>query len=101
MALNFSDLNKKFALISVGNQVVVMEVDDIGNIIELWPRPEFKALLMKEKVKVPKVGKDGATTETVESLPEYWLQHRDGRRFERLIYDMPGGLRQARETDYN
>ena len=43
-------LNKRFAIVSVGNKVVVMDNLPDGSIKKLWPFEEFKKLLSKEHV---------------------------------------------------
>ena len=58
----------------------------------LWPFKEFRNLLIKERVTVGN---------KVRPLADEWLQHRDGRRYERLVYVMPGSVEQCRPEDYN
>ena len=45
-------LNERFAIVSVGNKVVVMDNLPDGSIQKLWPFEEFKKLLSKEQVTV-------------------------------------------------
>lgn len=77
-----------------------MEVDERGNILNLWPRQEFRALLIKEKIRVKKTTAKGEV-ETIVNLADYWLQHKEGRQFERLVYAMPGSSLKASDRDYN
>jgi hypothetical protein len=87
-----TQLNERFAIISVSNRVVVMETWPDGGIKELWPFKEFRNLLIKESVIVG---------EKSRPLADVWLQHREGRRYDRLVYVMPGSTDQCRPDDYN
>jgi len=90
--VTIDDLNKRFAVVSVGNKVVVMETMPGGSIKELWPFEEFKKLLIKERVRVG---------QRVQSLADVWLHHKDGRRYDRLVYAMPGSVAECGPQDYN
>lgn len=81
-------VNDRYAVMSVGNKMVVAEFDH-DQLVELWPFDEFKKKLIKE----PRIGK--------KPLAEYWLEHPDGRHYNRLGYFMPGSREQMREDDYN
>jgi len=95
------ELNKKYAIISIGNKVVVMENDNTGSIVELWPFDEFRRRLVKEKVVIQrKSGKNG-TKETKESLSDLWLESPKGRAYDRLVYGMPGSTAVVGPMDYN
>src|SRR4051812_36546765 len=63
-----------------------------GSIKELWPFEEFKKLLIKERVTV---------SQKVQPLAEVWLRHRNGRRYDRLVYAMPGSVEECGPGDYN
>jgi hypothetical protein len=96
--LNIDDVNKKFAIISVGNKVVVMELLPDGSIVELWPFDEFKKLLIKERIVV---GANRAGVPVLAPLAETWLTNRAGRRYNRLVYAMPGSITACGPEDYN
>jgi hypothetical protein len=85
-------LNDRFAIISVGNKVVVMDNLPDGSIKKLWPFDEFKKLLSKEHVTI--------TGKTV-PLANFWIKHPVGRRYESLVYDMPGSAERCGPEDYN
>jgi len=85
-------LNERFAIVSVGNRVVVMESRPDGGIRDLWPFEEFKHLLIKEVIWIG---------DKEVALAGVWLKHKDGRRYDRLVYAMPGSAQQAEPTDYN
>jgi hypothetical protein len=89
-------LNKRFAIISVGNKVVVMQNLPDGSIKKLWPFEEFKKFLSKEHVTV-----GGADKSKQVPLAGLWLTHPAGRRYESLIYDMPGSAERCGPEDYN
>lgn len=89
-------LNERFAIVSVGNKVVVMETAATGDIRQLWPFEEFKRLLVKEQIKV--ITAEGVRTI---KLAEEWLGDPDGRRYERLVYAMPGSADECGPDDYN
>ena len=85
-------LNERFAIVSVSNKVVVMETWPDGGIKALWPFGEFRNLLIKERVKTN--GKE-------RSLADVWLHHPHGRRYDRLVYVMPGSTERCGPDDYN
>lgn len=85
-------LNERFAVVTVGNSVVVMETWPDGGIKALWKFEEFKRLLIKERLDVK--GK-------VVELAPVWLAHPDGRRYDRLVYALPGGTERIGPEDYN
>lgn len=86
------ELNKRFAIISVGNKVVVMELNPDASIKELWPFPEFKRLLVKYRIR-----RDGK----VYDAADLWLKSTLGRQYDRLVYAMPGSSEVAGADDYN
>ena len=86
------ELNERYAIVSVGNKVVVMENLPDGGIRTLWSFEEFKRRLTKHFVKV-----DGKHR----SLSEVWLNDRRGRQYDRLMYAMPGSGEQCGPEDYN
>lgn len=85
-------LNHRFAIIGVGNKVVVMELHTDGGIKELWPFDEFRKLLIKQHVRRGR---------NIVPVSELWLKHPDGRQYDRLIYAMPGSIAKAGDRDYN
>lgn len=93
-------LNERFAIVGVGNKVVVMETRPDGGIKALWPFQEFHRLLVKEQIRV-ETESSGKTTEKTVPLSEVWLKHADGRRYERLVYAMPGSAERLDANDYN
>lgn len=92
-------LNEEFAIICVGNKVVVMQVDPGtgGSIKELWSFDEFKKLLVKKSVKV----KNSKGDERVVPLADAWLRSKVGTQYSKLVYAMPGSVEQAGPNDYN
>jgi hypothetical protein len=90
-------LNDHFAIVSIGNKVVVMENLDDGSIRKLWPFEEFKKFLSKERIRIATV-KGG---EKQVPLAPLWITHEEGRRYDTLIYDMPGGAERCGPEDYN
>jgi hypothetical protein len=96
--MTIADLNARFAVISIGNKVVVMETEtDDGSIRELWPFDEFKRLLIKERLRVKNA--NGAVE--WKQAADVWLRHKQGRRYERLVYAMPGSIVKSGPNDYN
>ena len=93
------ELNDQFAIISVGNKVVVMQTDATtgGSIKELWSYEEFKKLLVKRSVKVANTKGE----ERISPLAEAWLRHKDGKQYHKLVYAMPGSIERAGPNDYN
>src|SRR5262245_30249207 len=93
------ELNERFAIVSVGNKVVVMQIDPDkgGSIHELWSFEEFKKLLIKRRIQVK--AKDGSVR-TAELAAE-WLRSKEGNQYGRLVYAMPGSAQQAGPNDYN
>jgi len=94
-------LNDRFAIVSVGNKVVVMDNLPDGSIKKLWPFEEFKKLLSKERITIPSTTPTGRPTEKEVPLASLWIKHPDGRRFESLVYDMPGSAERCGPQDYN
>ncbi len=95
-------LNERFAIISVGNKVVVMEnLADDGSIEALWPFDEFHKLLIKDYIERSVKNKDGDVIVKRVQSSKIWLTHSEGLRYERLVYDMPGSQERQRENDYN
>lgn len=95
--MTIADVNQRYAIVGVGNRMVVMQTAPDGSIVELWDFEHFKKRLVKEfiKVRMP----DGK----VKTLPlaDVWLKHARGRQYDRLVYAMPGSQGQAGERDYN
>jgi hypothetical protein len=96
--MNIDDVNKKFAIISVGNKVVVMETAPDGSIAELWPFEEFKKLLIKERIVI---GTNRAGVPVTGPLADSWLLNTRGRKYDRLVYAMPGSPATPGANDYN
>lgn len=94
--MTLDDLNKRFAIVSVGNKVVVMETNPDGSIHELWAYEDFKKKLIKHSIRV----KSGDKVKTY-PLADYWLRSSRGRHYERLVYAMPGSMVKAGPNDYN
>ena len=90
LAAAIERLNQRFAIISVGNKVVVMDNLPDGSIKKLWPFEEFKKLLSKERITVTGTTPTGRPTEKDVPLASLWISHPAGRRYENLVYDMPG-----------
>ncbi len=99
--MTVAEVNARFAIVGVGNKMVVMETDADGTVVELWPFEEFKKKLVKEKIKYKSKDESGEEVVKTKPLADYWLQSREGRQFERLVYDMPGSTTKARPNDYN
>lgn len=93
------ELNERFAIVSVGNKVVVMQIDPGkgGSIHELWSFEEFKKLLIKRRIQVK--AKDGSVRTS--ELAVEWLRSKEGNQYGRLVYAMPGSAQQAGPNDYN
>ncbi len=93
------ELNDRFAIISVGNKVVVMQIDPAngGSIVELWSFDEFKKLMIKQRVKVPTVNGGFRASD----LATEWLRSKSGKQYRRLVYAMPGSVEQEGPNDYN
>ena len=96
IAERIEQLNERFAIVCVGPKVVVMETWPDGGIKELWSFDEFRRLLIKERVAVTSDGKT-----KIRPVADVWLQDSRGRRYDRLIYAMPGSAEQQRPDDYN
>ena len=94
-------VNDKYAIIAVGNKMVVMETRPDGGIKELWPFEEFKRRLIKEHVESRT--KNASGNEVVKSKPlaDVWLAHPAGRRYDQLRYEMPGSVVKCDPDDYN
>ena len=92
-------LNAKFAIICLGNKVLVMQVDpgNGGSIKELWSFDEFKKLLVKQQIRIRNTKGDKRTVQ----LAEHWLHSKRGVQYERLVYAMPGSIEQEGPNDYN
>lgn len=95
--MTIDEVNRRFAVVGVGNRMVVMELAANGSIAELWDFEHFKKRLVKEFIKVRM--EDGK----VKTMPlaDVWLKSRRGRSYDRLVYSMPGSIVQATEQDYN
>lgn len=96
LAAAIERLNKRFAIVSVANKVVVMDNLPDGSIKTLWPFDEFKKLLSKERIKL-----ESGDDAKVVPLAPIWITHKDGRRYESLVYDMPGSAERCGPDDYN
>ena len=93
-------VNETYAIIAVGNKMVVMEVRSDGGIKELWPFEEFKRRLIKEQVEVRTKGRWQERVK-VTGLADVWLRHPEGRRYDQLRYEMPGSVVKCGPDDYN
>lgn len=85
-------LNAQYAVMAVGNKVVVVEFDAAKQLVEMWPFEEFRKRLIKRKVQINK---------KAVPLADAWLHSPRGAQYDRLVYAMPGSAVQARERDYN
>lgn len=94
--MTIEEVNARFAIISVGNKMVVMENLPDGSIQELWSYDDFKKRLVKEFIKVK-----SANGTRVTPLADFWLKSSLGRQYERLVYAMPGSAIKANPGDYN
>lgn len=96
-------LNQRFAIVCVGAKVVVMETRPDGSIKELWPFEEFRKLLIKETVTLNtgKFNGQGVAIVKELQLADVWLKHTHGRKFDRLVYAMPGSIEEPGPDDYN
>lgn len=90
-------LNQRFAILSVGCKVVVAEIEQDGSVKTLWPFEEFKKLLIKDRIWVEQ---DRRRPKSV-CVADLWLIHPRGRRYERLVYAMPGSAERCGPHDYN
>lgn len=99
--MTFDEVNERFAVIGVGNRMVVMELNPDGSIYEFWDFEHFKKRLIKERIRVKTKGVDGKERVKIMPLADYWLRSEKGRQYDRLVYDMPGGSVRAREQDFN
>lgn len=95
--MTIDDVNRMYAIVSVGNRMVVMQLAPDGSIVELWDYEHFRKRLIKEFIRVRKP--DGKIKS--EPLADVWLRHPRGRQYDRLVYSMPGSIVQATERDYN
>jgi phage/plasmid-associated DNA primase len=98
--MTFDELNARFAIIGVGNKIVVMELNTDGSIKEFWPFDEFKRKLIKETIKVRRT-KGGKIVEETLPLADTWLRHRKGRQYDELKFVMPGSIETVGPNDYN
>lgn len=102
--MTFDEINQRFAVISVGNKTLVMELNKNGSIHELWAFEDFRKTLIKETVKIRANIKTSAGlvpgTKKV-PLADVWLKSKRGRRYNRLVYAMPGSRVIAGPEDYN
>lgn len=96
--MTLNDLNERFAIISVSNRVVVMQIDpdNGGSIRELWDFAEFKKLLIKHRIK-----KKTSKGDVIVQLADEWLKNKHGKQYRRLVYAMPGSVEQFDPKDYN
>jgi len=92
-----ADLNQSYAIVGVGNRTVIMELGVDRSIVELWDFDHFRKKLIKETVRVRLP--DGKIK--VMGLADFWLKHRQGRQYNKLVYAMPGSRQQAGPNDYN
>jgi hypothetical protein len=97
---DIAELNERFAIMAVGNTVVVAEFRPDQTIDEFWPFPEFKRLLIKRTTKTTIVKDDKEETKTV-GLAGEWLTHPKGRAYKRLVYAMPGSHVACGPDDFN
>lgn len=99
--MTFDEVNERFAVIGVGNKMVVMELNPDGSIYEFWDFEQFKKRLIKERIRVKTKAVDGKDRVKVMPMADYWLRSEKGRQYDRLVYDMPGGNVRARDSDFN
>lgn len=102
--MTFAELNERFAIISVGNKTLVMELHKNGSIRELWAFEDFRKTLVKETFNVPTNIKTAAGIvkgAKPAPLADIWLKSKNGRRYNRLVYAMPGSRCVAESDDYN
>lgn len=90
-------LNRRFAIVSVGNKAVVMEILPNGVIHELWAFEDWKKMMVKEEV----VSRSATGRARKVPLSDIWLKSANGRQYDRLVYAMPGSLEVAGPNDYN
>lgn len=95
--MTIDEVNRTYAIIGVGNRMMVMQMAPDGSIVELWDFEHFKKRLCKEFVKIRQP--DGKLKTA--PLADIWLKHPRGRQYDRLVYDMPGSIERAGERDYN
>jgi hypothetical protein len=95
--MTIDDVNREYAIVGVGNRMVVMQLAADGSIVELWDYEHFKRRLIKEFINVR--GADGEIK--VKPLADVWLKHRQGRQYDKLVYAMPGSPIAAGLRDYN
>lgn len=98
--MTVDEVNKRFAIVAVGNKMVVMENNPDGSIHELWAYEDFKKKLIKYGVKIKSQSRGQETTKII-PLADYWLKSATGRHYNRLVYSMPGSIVEAAEDDYN
>lgn len=102
--MTFEDLNKRFAIVSVGNKTLVMELKPDGSIRELWAFEDFRKTLVKETFPVrANIRTAAGIVQGTKRVPlaDMWLKSKQGRRYNRLVYAMPGSRMQAAPDDYN
>lgn len=95
--MTIDDVNREFAIVGVGNRMVVMQLAADGSIVELWDFEHFKKKLVKEFIRV----RTGDGELKTKPLADVWLKHQRGRQYDKLVYAMPGSVVQAGERDYN
>jgi hypothetical protein len=95
--VTIDDVNLKYAVVGVGNKMVVVEFAADNSIVELWDFDHFKKRLCKEFIRIRTP--DGKVKTA--ALADTWLRHRRGRQYDRLVYSMPGSLVPAGDRDYN
>lgn len=102
--MTLEDLNARFAIVSVGNKTLVMELHANGAIHELWAFEDFRKTLIKETFLVKAMIKTAAgLVPGMKKVPlsDVWLKSPRGRRYNRLVYAMPGSRTKAAPDDYN
>ena len=95
--MTIDEVNQHYAIVSVGNRMVVMQTATDGSIVELWDYEHFKKRFIKERVKV----RTAAGKVKTMQLADFWLSHPRGRAYDKLVYAMPGSYTPAGERDYN
>ena len=72
-----------------------------GSIKQLWRFEEFRRLLIKDRITIEATTPTGRPTRKTVGAADLWLSHKDGRRYDRLVFAMPGSHEECGPDDYN
>ena len=90
------EMNKSFGIIEIGSKMAVMEFRTTGEIKKMWDFKEFKAKLLSSKIDVGSEDKP-----KIIPTAQFWLEHKNARRYWDIVYAMPGSGIKPEKKDYN